>query len=170
MSDFIEVSTKDFIQNPFQLIGKDWMLITAEHNGKANTMTASWGGLGVMWGKDVAYIVIRPQRFTKEFIDNSESFSLTFLNDDFRKTLNYLGTISGRDEDKIKNSGLNIVYDQQTPFFSEGKIVILCKKLFSQAFDSNSFLVEEIKKNWYPENDFHTLYIAEITKILTKEN
>lgn len=169
MSDFIEVRTKDFIQNPFRLIGKDWMLITAEHNGKANTMTASWGGFGIMWGKDVAYIVIRPQRFTKEFIDNSESFSLTFLSDEYRKILTYLGTISGRDEDKIKKSGLNLIYNEKTPYFNEGKIVILCKKLFAQEMNSDSFLVEGIKDNCYPESDFHTLYISEITKILTKE-
>ncbi len=79
MSYFKEILAEEIKNNPFGLIGKDWTLITAENEGKVNTMTASWGGLGVMWGKDVAFVVIRPQRYTKEFIDNTDKFSLTFL-------------------------------------------------------------------------------------------
>lgn len=79
MSKFIEIKPEEFKESPFQLIGKDSMLITAERDGKVNTMTAGWGGLGVMWGKNVVYAVIRPQRYTKGFVDASDTFSLTFL-------------------------------------------------------------------------------------------
>ena len=101
-----KIAVKDFQANPFDLIGKKWMLVTAEHEGVVNTMTASWGGLGHMWNKDVAYVVIRPQRYTKDLVDQEETFTLSFFGEEHRKALGYLGTVSGRDEDKISKSGL----------------------------------------------------------------
>ena len=92
MSEYAIVAPEDFDQSVFRLIGKEWMLVTAKNQeGKVNTMTASWGGLGVMWGKNVAVTVLRPQRYTKEFIDQSESFTLSFYDDTFKKDLSYLG-------------------------------------------------------------------------------
>ena len=125
-------------ENVFELIGKKWMLITAAKEGKSNTMTASWGGLGVMWGKKVAYVVIRPQRYTKEFIDVAESFSLSFLPEKFRKELSYLGSVSGRDEDKIAKAGLSLTYQEEAPYFEESELVLICKKLFVQEFISKN--------------------------------
>ncbi len=169
MTKFIEIKPEEFNYNPFKLIGEDWMLITAEKDGKANTMTASWGGLGVMWNKNVAYIVIRPQRYTKEFVDSADSFSLTFFDDSFREILSYLGTKSGRDEDKIKKSNLTVVHDNNIPYFEEASITIFCKKLFAQEYKPESFIDLEINKKCYPNNDHHTLYIGEITKILIRD-
>ena len=131
-------------------------------------MTASWGGLGVMWGKKVAYVVIRAQRYTKEFIDASESFSLSFLSEEFRKQLSYLGSVSGRDEDKITKSGLTLEYQEQVPYFSEGELVLICKKLFVQEFKDESFLDKSILDTWYKAGDNHYLYIAEIIDVLKK--
>jgi len=169
MSNFKEIQPQEFVYSPFKLIGEEWMLITAEKDGKANTMTASWGGLGVMWGKNVAYIVIRPQRYTKEFIDNSDSFSLTFFEENFKKVLGYLGAKSGRDEDKIGKSGLHVVQTDGVPYFSEAKIAVFCKKLYAQKYQPECFLAGEMNEQWYPDKDHHTLYIAEVTKILVKE-
>ncbi len=169
MSKFIEIAPEEFSGNPFQLIGKDSMLITAESDGKINTMTAGWGGFGVMWGKNVVYAVIRPQRYTKGFVDASDTFSLTFFGGGNKKMLNYLGTASGRDEDKIKKSGLTVIYDGATPYFEEATIAILCKKLFAQDYKPESFIEKGIIDKWYPIMDLHTLYIAEIMKILIKE-
>lgn len=169
MFNFKEIKPELLEQSPFKLIGKDWMLITAEKDGKVNTMTASWGGFGVMWGKDVAYIGIRPQRYTKEFVDNSDTFSLTFLDNSFKTTLSYLGTKSGRDEDKIKNSKLTVLHTDNIPYFEEATIAILCKKLYAQKLNPECFTAEELNEKWYPNLDYHTLYIAEITKILVKE-
>ena len=101
---FKEIKPEELQKNPFQMIGKEWLLVTAEKDGKANTMTASWGGVGVMWGRNVAFIVIRPQRYTKEFIDASDKLSLSVLDEEYRKTLSYLGSVSGRDEDCQKRS------------------------------------------------------------------
>lgn len=169
MTEFIEIKPEDFKQSPFELIGKDWMLITAEKDSKLNTMTASWGGFGVMWGKNVAYIVIRPQRYTKEFVDNSDTFSLTFFDESFRKMLGYLGTKSGRDEDKIEKSNLTVSHADNIPIFEEANIAILCKKLYAQNYKPECFIDQELNEKWYPDIDHHTLYIAEVTKILVKK-
>lgn len=169
MSEFIEIKPDKFELSPFKLIGKDWMLITAEYEKKINTMTASWGGFGVMWAKNVAFIVIRPQRYTKQFIDNSSTFSLTFFDNNLRKQLNYIGTVSGRNEDKIKEANLTVIHSDDTPYFEEAKIAVFCKKLYAQEYKPECFITQEINEKWYQDIDHHTLYIAEITKILVKE-
>ena len=90
---FQEIKPEELTKNPFQMIGKEWLLVAAEKEGKINAMTASWGGVGVMWGKNVAFLVIRPQRYTKEFIDVSETVSLSVLGEAYRKTLGYFGSV-----------------------------------------------------------------------------
>jgi len=170
MTNFIEISPKELNESPFKLIGKDWMLITAQNNhGDVNAMTASWGGMGVMWAKDVVYVVIRPQRYTKEFVDETDKFSLSFFDESYKETLKYFGTVSGRDEDKIVSSGLSVKYENKIPYFDAAKISILCKTLYKQQMKDESFLDEKLLKLWYPNSDYHTLYIAEIEKILIKE-
>ncbi|HMM01976.1 MULTISPECIES: flavin reductase [unclassified Dysgonomonas] len=168
MSDFKEINIKDFSPNPFEIKDK-WMLISAaKPDGSVNTMTASWGSFGIMWNKEVVFVVIRPQRFTREFIESSESLSLTFFDDSYKKALAYLGKASGRDEDKIAKAGLSVVMDNEVPYFEEAEKVIFAKKLFVQRIEEAAFLDKKIIDRWYPEKDFHYLYIAEITKVLEK--
>lgn len=169
MSKFVEIKPEDLNQSPFKLIGSDWMLITAEKDNKVNTMTASWGGFGVMWGKNVAYIVLRPQRYTKGFVDSADTFSLTFFDNSFKKQLGYLGSVSGRNEDKLSKVELTVAHSDSTPYFEEANIAVICKKLYAQGFNPESFIAKECDEKWYPEKDYHTLYIAEIEKILIKE-
>ncbi len=164
----IEFPIEELNKNPFEMIGKDWMLVTAELEGRVNAMTASWGGMGVMWGKNVAFVVIRPTRYTKEFIDAAETFSLAFLDESHRKTLGYFGAVSGRDEDKIAKAGLSVMHEGRTPYFGEAGIVLICRKLYAQAFDTECFIDREPDEKWYPEKDYHTMYIAEIVKALKK--
>jgi len=166
MNQYKLITADHFRKNPFQLIGKEWMLITAGNNEKVNTMTASWGGLGVMYGKNVAFVVIRSQRYTREFVDREDTFSLSFFDKEYRKILNYLGTVSGRDEDKIANSGLTLVDYEGTPYFDEANHVLICKKLFRQPLNIDNLLEERLVRTWYPGKDTHILYIAEVTKIL----
>jgi flavin reductase (DIM6/NTAB) family NADH-FMN oxidoreductase RutF len=166
MNNFKEITPELFKKNPFHAIGKEWMLITAGDESKVNTMTASWGGLGVMYGKNVAFIVVRPQRYTKEFIDREETFSLSFLDKNYREVMNYLGTVSGRNEDKITKSGLTILRSDNTPYFNEANQVLICRKLFQQTMDGSSLIDEKLDKTWYPNKDYHILYIAEVAKIL----
>ena len=148
------------------MIGKEWMLVTSGTESKSNTMTASWGGLGIMWNKNVASIVLRPQRYTKEFIDAGDYFSLSFFGNDYKKELGYLGSVSGRDENKIEKSGLTLGFEDRIPFFREAKTVILCKKLFAQEMKPESFIEQSLLQKNYPNKDYHTVYIAEIKKVM----
>lgn len=169
MNNFKEIKPEEFDKSPFQLIGKDWMLITAEKDNKVNTMTAAWGGFGVIFSKNVVYIAIRPERYTKEFVDNSDTFSLTFFDENFKKQLGYLGTVSGRDEDKISKSNLTIKHSNNTPYFDEANTAIICKKLYVQDMKHECFIENEVDlEKMYPDGKFHTLYIAEVEKILIK--
>lgn len=169
MNDFKEIKVEDISGNPFKMIGKDWMLVTAEKDGKVNAMTASWGGLGIMWNKNVAYVFLRPQRYTKEFIDAADNFSLSFYNESYRKILSYLGTVSGRDEEKIEKSGLSKATYANTPYFQEANLVLICKKLYAQQYDPEGFIDKTLDEKNYPQKDYHTMYIVEITKALIKE-
>lgn len=169
MNKFKEIKPDELNKNVFQLIGKDWMLITAEKDKKVNTMTASWGGFGFMFNKNVVSIVLRPQRYTKEFVDNSDTFSLTFLDESFRDQLKYLGATSGRDEDKVSKSNLTVNHLDNTPYFEEGNLIIICKKIYAQALNPDCFITNELDEKWYPQKDYHTFYMAEIEKILIKE-
>ncbi len=166
--NFIEIKANDIEKNTFTQIGNDYMLITAKKDTKVNTMTASWGGFGVMWNKNVAYIVVRPQRYTKEFIDSADYFSLSFFSGELKDKLAYLGTVSGRDEDKISKTGLTTVLEDDVPYFEEAKLVLFCKKLFASDFKEENFIDKDTMNKNYPKKDFHTLYIGEITKVIRK--
>ena len=170
METFKAINPEEISENTFKLIGKDWMLITASDGEKVNSMTASWGGFGVLWGKNVVYIVVRPQRYTKEFIDKSNKFSITSFKQEYRPQLSYMGKVSGRDEDKIAKSGLNIIESNGVPFFKEGKLSAICNVLYKQNIMAENFLDESIDEQWYPEKDYHTLYVAEIKEVFVKSN
>lgn len=162
--------------NTFDIIGKDWMLITActkseddEGNivtGRVNTMTASWGGLGILWNKPVATIYLRPTRYTKEIIDQTDTFSLSVLPEKFKNALNYCGTHSGRDGDKIAQCKLDVEYMNSTPWIKQARLVFICKKLYAQELDGFCFTDQLICDKNYRKNDFHTMYIAEIQKVM----
>lgn len=169
MNTFKEIQTSEFPLNPFELKTK-WMLITAVKNGKVNTMVASWGGFGIMWNKNAVFVLIRPHRYTKEFVDAAESFSLSFFDKSYQSKLSYLGKTSGRDEDKIKKAEMTIAYDNSIPYFEEAELVIEVKKLYAQPMQEDCYIqAEDIIEKCYPNRDFHQLYIAEISKILVKE-
>lgn len=169
MSPFHEISPADLLCRPFSLIGEDWLLVTVAAAGRTNTMTASWGGLGVIWGKSAATIYLRPQRYTKELLDQSETFSLSVLGAPFRQTLSYLGAVSGREEDKIKKAGLTLWGERDTPYFAEASLVFLCRKLYGQPMAPENFSDESLSAAWYPQRDYHVLYIGAIERILQKE-
>lgn len=170
MKNFKEIKAEEINENTFEIIGKKWMLITAEKSsGEVNTMTASWGGLGVLWRKNVAFIFIRPQRFTKEFVDGAERFSLTFFDESYRKQLGYLGTVSGRDENKIGKANLTVEYEEGVPVFKEAETVIICRKLYAQPLEEKFFIDKDSDKECYPDKDYHIMYVGEIEKVLVKE-
>jgi flavin reductase (DIM6/NTAB) family NADH-FMN oxidoreductase RutF len=163
---FKVIQPEDIAENTFKLIGEDWMLVTAGTLEKYNTMTASWGGLGVLWNKNVCFCFIRPSRYTYEFMEESETFTLSFFEEEYREALKICGSKSGREINKAQVTGL-------TPFeelpgmvsFNEAKLIIECKKIFFLDVIPENFLTPEIQKN-YSDGDYHRMYIGEISRCL----
>ncbi len=173
MNDFREI-TPESLENAFRLIGKDWMLITAkgqDEGGKetVNTMTASWGGMGVLWNKPVAFCFIRPQRYTHTLTEQSDRFSLSFFSEEYRSALRLCGTKSGREIDKFAATGLTPTTIESTPCIKQARIVLLCRKLYADTLKAESFLDPALLQN-YKDGDFHTVYVAEIEKILVSND
>jgi flavin reductase (DIM6/NTAB) family NADH-FMN oxidoreductase RutF len=153
--------------NVFDEIGKRWMLITAEKDGKINTMTASWGGLGILWGLPVAYVFVRPQRYTQEFLTAADKFTASFYSEKYRAELNLCGTKSGRDIDKIAEAKLTAVRDERGfVYFEQAEDVLCLKKLYMQQLDKDCAIIKDIFEKNYPSDDFHYMYIAEIEDYL----
>ena len=165
---FREISPYEINDNTFKMIDKDWMLITAAKDGVPNSMTASWGCLGILWNKPIAVCFVRPQRYTYEFCEAADTLSLSFFDPAWRDALKLCGTKSGRDTDKYAATGLTPVFDQKTPYLAQARTVLLCKKLYTDDLKKQNFLDPALLKN-YPIDDFHRVYICEITKVLVKE-
>lgn len=165
-----EVETKEIIINPFSMIEDDWFLITSIMNGKVNTMTAASGALGHMFRKNVAYINVRPQRYTHKFIESSNILSLSFFDNtkQNKEILSYLGHVSGQDEDKIAKSGLTLSFYDRIPYFEEAHTVFLCRCLFHQPYLSEGFIDKNVEDYYYPNRDYHDMYVCEICKTLVR--
>ncbi len=158
-----KIDPREIRDNAVQLIGNDWMLVTAGTLEHFNMMTASWGGLGFMWKKPVVFVVIRPQRHTFRFMEAGEVFTLSFFSHEYHKALNVCGTTSGRDTDKVAASGLTpYVTESGSVSFTEARLVLECRKLYAEALNPEAFLDKTIVPEWYAAGDFHKMYIAEI--------
>ncbi len=154
--------------NPFKLIGKDWALVTAGNKNNYNTMTVSWGGVGVIWGKDTATIYIRDSRYTKELIDNGDFFSIAFFNGNEKEALSYCGSHSGRDDDKFKAARLTPAFRHSIPYPDEAQFIIFCKKMAAVPLTADTFVDSSIKETWYADGDMHTMYIGEIIDVVAR--
>jgi len=169
MDGFEIITPSDLKRNPFTLIGEEWMLITAGDTHNYNTMTASWGGFGVLWHKNICTIYVRPQRYTFEFLEKNEIFTLSFLGRGYRDALKFCGTKSGRDYNKAAETGLTpAATEMNSTAFYESKIIIECRKIYFQDILPENFLDDSIIKN-YPDSDYHRIYIGEILNIYSKE-
>jgi len=177
--NWIEKNFRDFPGSPVRRIGDEWMLITAGDTvsgpGNWNTMTASWGGFGVLWGKDVVFTVIRPVRHTIGFADSNPLFTLSFFDGKYRSALNFCGEKSGRDYDKAGETGLTpVVFGNGIAegkaagavAFNEASEIIICKKIYFQDLDPANFLDPDIM-NCYPQKDYHRMFIGEAVALLT---
>ena len=164
-----KIDPKQIEKNVFSMIGEQWMLVTAGTQSNCNTMTASWGGLGVLWNKPVATAYIRPQRYTKQFLDENEYFTLSFFGEEYRQQLALCGRKSGRDTDKVAECGFTVLEGEGgAPYFDQAEIVLVCRKRFVQAMDPAN-IPEEICQSVYPDKDYHDIYIGEITEALIRE-
>jgi flavin reductase (DIM6/NTAB) family NADH-FMN oxidoreductase RutF len=166
MSPFRTVSVGS-LPDPFTLIHHRQLLITVANGTAANAMTASWGGLGVLWNKPVSAIFVRPQRYTYTLLEQAEAYSLAVLPSDNRAPLTYCGTHSGRDGDKLSAAALSVFYHEGTPCIEQAEFVIVCRKLHAVSFAPDQF-TERSLLSYYTANDFHRQYIGEITAVLTK--
>ena len=167
---FVKISPKEISENPIKLIGQDWMLISAGSPEKFNSMTASWGGIGFMWNKPVAFAVIRPTRYTFEFVESRKRFTLSFFSQNYKKALGKFGSKSGRDCDKVAESGLTPFFTESgAPAYEEAKLILDCSAIYSQTLDESAFLDSEALKKWYSSDPLHKLYVAEINDVLIRQ-
>lgn len=171
-----EIPVSELKLNPMTLFANDWMLLTAGNEARGfNTMTIAWGHLGAIWhlpGREgalpTATVFVRPQRYTKEFVDREELFTLSVFGEEWKKALGYLGSHSGRDGDKVAEVGLTPVFDNDTVHFAQAKLVLVCRKLYSAPLTEEHFIDPQLVDRNYPERDFHEMYIGEIVKVLAE--
>ena len=159
---FRSIPAETITDNPFKLFGVDWTLITAGPPEAFNTMTAAWAGLGVLWSKNVCFCFIRPQRYTYQFMEQSDAFTLSFFEEKYRKALQLCGSKSGREIGKAAEAGLTPVPGPLagTTCFAEARMVIACRKIYFQDVNPQNFLDPGIEQN-YPAQDYHRMYIGE---------
>ncbi len=169
MVNFEKADTTALSGDFFTKLNKEWMLVTAGKENAFNTMTASWGGIGVLWNKNVCFVFIRKSRYTLEFIDRNDRFSLSFFNGEMMKELVYCGRNSGRDVDKIKETGLSPVFDDDITYFEQASIVLKCKKLYKQTMTAESFIDKTIIDKCYADDDWHEVFVAEIEEVLVRK-
>jgi len=169
IAGFTNTGWQSLNDNVIKMIGSDWMLITAGNINNFNMMTASWGGLGWLWEKPVAFIFVRPQRYTHVFTEKEGYFTLTFYEEIYRNILLKMGSVSGRDFNKMKDSGLTAVATENgTVAFKEAKIIIECKKIYATSILEEGFVDKNLLKSMYPAKDFHTMYVGEILNVWMK--
>lgn len=159
------------LENAIKLIGKDWMLITTEDQERSNVnaMTASWGCLGVLWNKPVCICFVRPQRHTFTLLEKTERFSLAFFGEEYRAALTLCGTKSGRDCDKLWESGLHAAKADGVPVIAEARILLICRKLYADDLKKENMLDPGLLSH-YANNDFHRAYVCEIEHAYWQES
>ena len=167
-----KISPEELKDNVVRLIGKDWMLVTAGVPGDFNTMTASWGGIGHLWNLPVAFVFVRPERYTFRFMERQEGFTLSFFDGKYRKALSLVGSRSGRDGDKVAESGLTPVPASNGGVsFAQARVVLECRKLYVSDLDAGKFLDPAILPRYYDvaHGGLHRVYVAQITAVFVEE-
>lgn len=169
-----EISFKDLKINPISLFADEWgVIVTGKKGDKINAMTISWGEIGSLWGhgggQPVLTVYVRPQRFSKILMDKEVYFTICFFTEKYKKELVYLGTHSGRNEDKISNVNFSSEVLEDYSYIKEAKLVFVCRKIYQQTLTEDSFIDQKIKEDIYPNKDFHDMYIAKIEKVLVKD-
>lgn len=156
--------------NLISLIASDWMLVTAGTSEKFNTMTASWGGMGHLWNKNVAFVFVRPERYTYGFMESADGFTLSFFDERYRNALNICGTKSGRNINKVAAAGLTVCFTESgRPAFAEARLALECRKLYASQLERSHFIDNEpLDTHYKTKGGLHKMYIAEIVAAWTK--
>lgn len=168
MQKFNIIKPEDINDNVFKLIDKDWFLITAGNKDSFNTMTASWGGMGILWNKPVVFAFVRPTRHTYLFTEENEYYTVSFFEEKYREALRICGTKSGKNVDKMELTKLTpIETEKQNVYFNEAKLMMECKKLYFQDLDPKTFIDKDLLSHY--NNDYHRMYIGQITMTQIKQ-
>ncbi len=165
---FEKIDVKDLCFSPVEAIGEDWGILTGVSEKGFNSMTVSWGSVGVLWSRPVVFAFVRPHRYTYEFLEDGEMFSLAIMNKEIHKKMAVFGSKSGRDIDKYKESGLTAVYENGVPYPEEAEMVFVCKKIAKGDITPEWFIDEDIDSDNYPKKDYHRMYVGEIVEVLKK--
>lgn len=148
-------------ENSAKLIGGDWMLVCAGGRGGFNMMTASWGAFGYMWNMPAFFVFVRPSRYTYEFMESGDFFTVNVLPESRRDALKICGSRSGRDCDKAAAAGLTPEFTERgCAYFAESRLVFECRKAYSQMMDAASFADKSLVRKWYAASDFHKMYVG----------
>lgn len=165
-----KIELDSFNTNIFKILNKDWMLLTSGDagTGKANTMTVSWGFMGTIWNKPVVIAAVRPQRYTREFIEEYNSFTICSLPENKKESLGFCGAHSGRDVDKIGECGLTVISSEHisSPGFDEAELILECRVMYKDDLKAENFLDKKIISQCYPGNDLHRIYFGEVLNII----
>ncbi len=168
MSKFVNISPEELTENPFSMIGKEWMLITAGTPAHCNTMTASWGSVGVLWNKPIAIAYVRPTRHTYGFMEQAERFTLSVLPEQYREALRVCGSMSGRDGDKFAAAGLTVCETNGVAAVGEARLILVCRKLYVEDIRETGFSDNTLLSH-YTANDFHRQYVGEIEAVFRQK-
>lgn len=156
---------QDYNANVFEIFDQEWALLTAGNESHYNTMTIGWGGMGTLWGRAVVTVYVKPSRYTHSFMEESEYFTVSFYPKTYRKALSLLGSLSGRDGDKIAKSGLTPKPLKDAVTFEEAKVTLLCKKLYRQDMDVSA-MPDYVVEDYYDGEEPHTMYVGRVVEIL----
>ena len=169
MKETKEIKATEIKENPMDLFDQKWALVTAGVPGDANTMTISWGSLGELWNKPVVTVYVSSSRYTHEFMEKNDHFTVAFFPPECREALQYLGSHSGRDGDKIKASGLTLEWlESGLPSFKEADMVIEARKIYGAQFDTKGF--GDVPSRTYSSGRMgvHSEYVGEIEHVWVK--
>ncbi|MBO4571636.1 MAG: flavin reductase family protein [Bacteroidales bacterium] len=164
-----EITPEEVSLNPVKMVGDDWLELSAGKEGDLNLMTIGWGTFGVLWNKPVYIVYVSPARYTYEFMERNEYFTVTHFPEAMQEKLGYLGSVSGRDEDKVAGAGLTVEFTELgNPIYAEADLAIECRKIYSVPFDPA--LLPEEQRDWYASRGLpiHHMYIGEILHIWEK--
>lgn len=158
-------------ENPFSLLADDWTLITVQNaRGEANAMTASFGGFGVLFGKPVCFVFIRQSRYTYTLTEATDCLSLSFFDATYRKELSYCGKVSGRDEEKLAACQFTLhSVPKQAPFIEQARLAVCARQCYADFLHKEGVRDPAVLARYYPEGDFHKMYVCEITSLWRRE-
>lgn len=173
MHVFQPIDINDVMQGPFSFTINNMMLLAAGIGDKVNATTCSWGSIGLLWDRHIVNVYLREERYTRELIEGSNYFSISFLDlKEYKRELKFMGMVSGRDEDKIKGARLTVNHDEDTqvPFIDEASNVVICRKVLTKVLDADSFNDKDLLKEQYQDKKagYHTMFIGEIEKIMIR--